>query len=31
MYVRLDAPSRVTLFVYDNYKFIIESFQENPT
>jgi hypothetical protein len=28
--VRLDAPSRVSLFVYDNDKFIIESFQENP-
>jgi hypothetical protein len=30
MYVRLDAPSRVSLFVYDNDKFIVESFQENP-
>jgi len=28
--VRLDAPSRVSLFVYDNDKFIVESFQENP-
>jgi hypothetical protein len=28
MYVRLDAPSRVSLFVYDNDKFIVESFQE---
>jgi hypothetical protein len=30
MYVRLDAPSRISLFVYDNDKFIVESFQENP-
>jgi hypothetical protein len=30
MYVRLDAPSRVSLFVYDNDKFIVESFQEIP-
>jgi len=30
MYVRLDAPSMVGLFVYDNDKFIVESFQENP-
>jgi hypothetical protein len=30
MYVRLDAPARVSLFVYDNDKFIVESFQENP-
>jgi hypothetical protein len=30
MYVRLDAPSRVSLFVYDNDKFIVESFQETP-
>lgn len=30
MYVRLDAPSRVSLFVYDNNKFIVESFRENP-
>jgi hypothetical protein len=26
----LDAPSRVSLFVYDNDRFIVESFQENP-
>jgi hypothetical protein len=30
MFVRLDAPSRVSLFVYDNDKFIAESFNENP-
>jgi hypothetical protein len=30
MYVLLDAPSRVSLFVYDNDMFIVESFQENP-
>jgi hypothetical protein len=30
MYVRLDAPSRVSLFAYDNDRFIVESFQENP-
>ena len=30
MYVHLDAPSRVSLFVYDNDRFIVESFQENP-
>jgi hypothetical protein len=30
MYVRLDAPSMVSLFVYDNNKFIVESFQETP-
>jgi len=30
LYVRLDAPSRVSLFVYDNDRFIVESFQENP-
>ena len=30
MYVRLDAPSRVSLFVYDNDRFIVESFQDNP-
>jgi hypothetical protein len=29
MYVRLDAPSQVSLYVYDNDKFIVESFQEN--
>ena len=28
MYVRLDAPSMVSLFVYDNDKFIVESFAE---
>ena len=28
MYVRLDAPGRVSLYVYDNDKFIVESFQE---
>ena len=27
MFVRLDAPSMVSLFVYDNDKFIVESFQ----
>lgn len=30
LFVRLDAPSRVSLFVYDNDKFIVESFQESP-
>ena len=30
MFVRLEAPSRVSLFVYSNDKFIVESFQENP-
>ena len=30
LFVRLDAPSRVSLLVYDNDKFIVESFQENP-
>jgi len=30
MYVRLDAPSRVSLFVYDNNKFIVESFRDEP-
>lgn len=30
MYVRLDAPSRVSLFVYDNDRFIVESFQDDP-
>jgi hypothetical protein len=29
MFVRLDAPSRVSLFVYDNDKFIVESFRES--
>ncbi len=28
MYVRLDAPSMVSLFVYDNDKFIVESFAD---
>ena len=28
MYVKLDAPSMVSLFVYDNDKFIVESFNE---
>ena len=30
MFVRLDAPSLVSLFVYDNDKFILESFNEDP-
>jgi hypothetical protein len=30
MYVRLDAPARVSLFAYDNDRFIVESFQESP-
>ncbi len=30
LFVRLEAPSRVSLFVYDNDKFIVESFQESP-
>jgi hypothetical protein len=30
LFVRLDAPSRVSLFVYDNDKFIVESFRETP-
>jgi hypothetical protein len=30
MYVRLDAPAMVSLFVYDNDKFIVESFQDKP-
>jgi hypothetical protein len=30
MHVRLDAPSMVILFVYDNDKFIVESFGEEP-
>jgi hypothetical protein len=29
MYVRLDAPAMVSLFAYDNDKFIVESFQDN--
>ena len=28
MYVQLDAPSQVSLFVYDNDTFIVESFRE---
>ena len=30
LFVRLDAPSRASLFVYDNDKFIVESFRETP-
>ena len=30
MFVRLDAPAMVSLFAYDNDKFIVESFQDNP-
>ena len=30
MYVRLDAPKDVSLFVYDNDRFIVESFQDAP-
>ncbi len=30
MFVRLDASSRASLFVYDNDKFIVESFRETP-
>ncbi|HTQ56071.1 MAG TPA: hypothetical protein VMI94_16500 [Bryobacteraceae bacterium] len=30
MYVHLDAPPRVSLFVYDNDRFIVESFQDSP-
>jgi len=30
LFVYLDAPNRASLFVYDNDKFIVESFQENP-
>ncbi len=30
MFVRLDAPSRVSLFVYDNDTFIAESFRDEP-
>ncbi len=30
MYVRLDAPAMVSLFAYDNDKFIVESFAEEP-
>jgi hypothetical protein len=28
MYVRLEAPAQVSLFVYDNDTFIVESFRE---
>ncbi len=30
MLVRLDAPSQVSLYVYDNDKFIVESFRQDP-
>jgi hypothetical protein len=30
MYVRLDGPSQVALFVYDNDTFIVESFRDEP-
>ncbi len=30
MYVRLDAPAMVSLFAYDNDRFIVESFAEEP-
>jgi hypothetical protein len=30
MFVRLDTPSKVSLYVYDNDKFIVESFREDP-
>jgi hypothetical protein len=30
MYVRLDGPSQVTMFVYDNDTFIVESFRDEP-
>jgi hypothetical protein len=30
MFVRLDTPSQVSLFVYDNDKFIVESFRPDP-
>jgi len=30
MFVRLDAPSRVSIFVYDNDTFIVESFRDEP-
>jgi hypothetical protein len=30
LFVRLDAPAQVSLFVYDNDRFIVESFQEDP-
>src|ERR1035438_8422737 len=31
LFVQLDAPSQVSLFVYDNNKFIVESFRDNYT
>ena len=30
MYVRLDGPSQVAMFVYDNDTFIVESFRDEP-
>ena len=30
LHVRLDTPARISLFVYDNDRFIVESFQESP-
>ena len=30
MYVRLDGPSQVAMFVYDNGTFIVESFRDEP-
>jgi hypothetical protein len=30
MFVRLDTPSQVALYVYDNDKFIVESFRQEP-
>jgi hypothetical protein len=30
MFVRLDSPSQVSLYVYDNDKFIVESFRQDP-
>jgi hypothetical protein len=30
MYVRLDGPSQVAIFVYDNDTFIVESFRDEP-
>jgi hypothetical protein len=30
MFVRLDTPSQVSLYVYDNDKFIVESFRRDP-
>jgi hypothetical protein len=30
MFVRLDTPSQVALYVYDNDKFIVESFRQDP-